>query len=176
MKAIRNLVAIALVLSIPSIYAEKKKNGPIPRKPPSHEDIAKRQQEHSSRKPTIVPSKQKARVTIKKRSLIANSTLLANRGHWTLVPKGAVIHIPAHLKSKVVTKPKGTLLNWGQFLRKNYGWLHEHSVRMEQAQGKKPIAPDVIKAYKSMSKIVVATCAGNPISVAPKSLILKKEK
>ena len=173
---ITTLGIFALLLSPPVIQAEEDgNNGANPRLRPTHNDIAKKQAEQRKKAPKITPSKEKPAITIKKRSLIASSTLLASNGHWTLVPRGAIIHTPAHLKTKIVSKPQGTLIDWNTFLRKNYGWIHVHAVQMSQAQGKKPIKPEAIKAYKSIGKMVIATCAGGPISVAP-SAITPKDK
>jgi len=142
-------------------------------KRPTHKDLVKVQQEQEKEKHkrnASRPVTKKPIVTIKKRSIIGSSTLLSSGVHWTLVPRGAVVYVPDHLKGKIVAKPSGTLISWKKFLHKNYGWLHIHPVKMTQAQGKEKISQKSIKAYKSMGKIVVATCAQGPISVAPDSL------
>lgn len=162
---------ITLGFCLPSVSAQQNgKQQVIPRKRPTHAEISKKQEEQAKNKPKTEAVAKKPIVTIKKRTLIGRSTLLAHGGHWTLVPKGALIHIPKHLVGKVVPKPQGTLIEWNKFLRNNYGWLHVHPVTMKQAQGKEKLVPEQIKAYQSMGKIVVATCAGGPISVAPDAL------
>ena len=159
-----------------AIYADKGEGVPTPVKRPSHEDISKKQKEQATQVPVLAPSKEKTILPSEKRSLIAKSTLLSSDSFWTLLPRGSVIHVPKHLKGKVTRKPYGALVDWKTFLRKNHGWIHVHEVTMTQAQGKGSINPKIIEAYQSMGKIVVATCSGGPISVAPTSLVTKKEK
>lgn len=153
-----------------SVDVSNKKKSVVAHKPPTHKDIAKIQRKQALAKAEIRKSPLKPIVTIKKHSLIGNSTLLASSRYWTLVPKGSVIHIPTHLKDRIVIKPKGKLLNWSDFLRKNYGWLHVQEIKMSQAKGRNKINQKAIEAYQSIGKIVVATCAKGPISVAPDAL------
>jgi len=113
----------------------------------------------------------------KKKSLLGRSTLLANNNQWTLIPKGAVIHIPEHLKDKIILKPeKRRIVDWKTFHRINHGWIHIHKVNMDQARGNEKISQKTIQAYKTMRKVVVATNNGDPISVAPNSLKPEEEK
>lgn len=106
----------------------------------------------------------------KKRSLLGNSTMLASGSYWALVPKGSVLFIPDQLAKKVVAKPTGKLIEWSTFLSKNGSWLHAVPIQMAQAQGKKVISQDQLKRLKMLNKVVVATCAGGPISVSPEAL------
>lgn len=141
---------------------------------PTHAELAKKQAEqrahkhnhdHDAAKPI------KPLVTVKKRSLVGSSTLLASGAHWTIVPKGSVIYLPPRLKGKVVSKPQGTLQDWPVFLRENYGWIHLHPISLQHAQGQKFLGEKPMKAYKSMGKAVIATCGGSPISVAPQAFV-----
>jgi len=139
---------------------------------PTHASLAKKQKEQKSKKYTNGEVKEiKPIVTVKKRSLIGSSTLIASGNHWTIVPKGAVIHLPDLLKSKVVSKPQGKLQHWPVFLRENSGWIHLHPVSLKHAHGQKFLGEKPMKAYKSMGKMVIATRGGNPISVAPKAFV-----
>lgn len=166
------LVSIAL---LSFSYAEEK--APVtPKKRVSHADLVKKKKELEKKPSEVIAPATKPTVQVKKKSLIGSSTLLANNGTWTLVPKGSVIHIPENLKSKIVTAPTGRLIEWKTFLRKNHGWIHTHAINMTQAQGKDKVNQDTIKAYKSMGKIVVATCSGGPISVAPDALKPEEEE
>ena len=116
--------------------------------------------------------KEKATKKVKKKRLgiVESSTMLAYRGHWTLVPISSVIHTPSTHKDKIVTKPKGDLLTWESFLTKNSGWIHTHEVTIDQARGEKAINQKVIDAYKSMGKLIVATYKKGPISVEKSAL------
>jgi len=139
---------------------------------PTHTQLAKKQAAyHAKRHGNKEKAPIKPIVTIKKRSLVGMSTLLAARGHWALVPKGAVIHIPKHLKEKIVSKPQGTLQDWPVFLRENAGWIHLFPVDLEIARGNKTVDEKEMKAYKTMGKMVIATSGGYPVSVAAKALV-----
>lgn len=169
-KPLLTLALLAASIAPALAEGDNDKKPVVARKPPSHADIAKIQQKQAHAKNHTHKEPIKPLVTIKKHSLIGSSTLLGYSGYWTLVPRGAVIHIPVHHQNKILSKPKGKLLSWQQFLRKNYGWLHVHEIHMSQAKGHKKIDQKSIEAYKSIGKIVVATCAKGPISVAPDAL------
>lgn len=159
-----------------ALAAAEPATAPTPKKRASHADLVKKKKELEKKAAVVSPEAKKPSVKVAKKSLIGSSTLLANNGQWTLVPRGSVIHIPERLKDKVVAAPTGRLVEWKSFLRRNHGWIHIHSVKMTQAQGREKISQDAIKAYKSMGKIVVAACAGGPISVAPDSLKPEEEE
>ena len=98
-------------------------------------------------------------------SLIKQSDILTDGHNWTLVPKGAVLHIPAAMSNRVGAKPVGTLLSWIDFLTVNRGWLFTEEVTFEQAAGKTPIPPSRHDFWKKNGKVIVAVHLGGPISV-----------
>lgn len=98
-------------------------------------------------------------------SLIKQSDVLSDGNNWTLVPKGAVLHIPAALNNRVGAKPLGTLLSWTDFLTVNRGWLFTEEVTFDQAAGKTPIPPSRTEFWKKNGKVIVAVHLGGPISV-----------
>lgn len=98
-------------------------------------------------------------------SLLQESTILHDGKNWTLVPNGAVIHLPDALKAKVNAKPVGTLLPWNEFFRRNPTWLVSHEVTFEQAAGTEPLPAEVAEACSRQDKIVVAVRESGPISV-----------
>lgn len=98
-------------------------------------------------------------------SLIQQSDILSDGNNWTLVPKGAVLHIPAALNNRVGAKPLGTLLSWIDFLTVNRGWLFTEEVTFDQAAGKSPIPPSRTEFWKKNGKVIVAVHLGGPISV-----------
>lgn len=168
MKAIKLIPLLSITLL--SLSHAEDKNTITPKKRVSHEDLIQKKKELAKKTAEVVAPDEAPPIVVKKKSLIGSSTLLTNNGQWTLVPKGSVLHIPENLKSKIVTAPSGKLIEWKTFLRKNHGWIHIHTVKMTQAQGKEKVSQDAIKAYKTMGKIVIATCAGGPISIAPDAL------
>ena len=99
--------------------------------------------------------------------LFERSSILSFGGHWTLVPKEAVIHVPATYRSRVNGVRKGKLIPWAQFLAKNRGWLQTHSVSIPQARGEQQMDPEQVKVYRGSGRVVVAVCHNGPISVKP---------
>jgi hypothetical protein len=98
-------------------------------------------------------------------SIIKQSDILNDGIHWTLVPKGSVLHIPAAFSTRVGAKPLGTLLTWSEFLTVNRNWLFTEEVTFDQASGKSPFAPSRLGAWDKNGKVVVAVHFGGPISV-----------
>lgn len=98
-------------------------------------------------------------------SIIKQSDILHDGSNWTIVPKGAVLHVPAQMTPRVGAKPLGTLLSWTDFLTANRAWISTEEVSFDQAAGKKPL-PDTRKEFWStQTKVIVATHQGGPISV-----------
>ncbi len=98
-------------------------------------------------------------------SFIKQSDILHDGTHWTLVPKGAVLHTPPAMATRVGAKPLGTLLSWNDFLLANRAWLFTEEVTFNQAAGKQPILPSRSEAWGKIGKVIVAVHQGGPISV-----------
>lgn len=126
----------------------------------------KENERQETSKPQILLEKSKDSNSAKGKS-IRRSTFLGSGNNWARIPAGSLMHIPTRLKQKIISKPQGKIMRWGDFYKKNHGWIHLHSVSLQQARGLEAIKPDVIKAYQSMGKLVVAAYHGAPISVIP---------
>ena len=98
-------------------------------------------------------------------SLIKQSDILHDGSNWTIVPKGAVLHVPAQMSPRVGAKPLGTLLSWNDFLTANRGWILTEEVSFDQAAGKKPLPAGRQEFWSTQTKVIVATHQGGPISV-----------
>ena len=98
-------------------------------------------------------------------SLIKQSEILHDGTHWTLVPKGAVLHVPAQMGPRVGTKPIGTLLPWSDFLIANRAWIQTEEVTFDQAAGKVPLQDARKEFWLNQTKVIVAVHLGGPISV-----------
>lgn len=98
-------------------------------------------------------------------SLLHESTILHDGRNWTLIPNGAVVHLPESLQGRVNSKPVGTLLPWSEFLRRNPTWLVSHEVSFEQAAGNETLPAEVTRKWAGQRKIVVAVRQTGPISV-----------
>jgi hypothetical protein len=98
-------------------------------------------------------------------SLIKQSEILHDGIHWTIVPKGAVLHVPAQMSPRVGTKPIGTLLPWEDFLLANRAWIQTEEVTFDQAAGKTPLQDARKEFWLNQTKVIVAVHLGGPISV-----------
>jgi len=98
-------------------------------------------------------------------SIIKQSEILHDGTNWTMVPKGAVLHVPAQMKPRVGTKPLGNLMSWSDFLIANRGWITTEEVSYDQAAGKRPLPEAKVEFWKNQTSVIVATYQGGPISV-----------
>lgn len=98
-------------------------------------------------------------------SLIKQSEILHDGTHWTIVPKGAVLHVPAQMRPRVGTKPIGTLLPWDDFLIANRAWILTEEITFDQASGKTPLQDVRKEFWQNQTKVIVAVHLGGPISV-----------
>ncbi len=98
-------------------------------------------------------------------SLIKQSDVLHDGRHWTIVPKGAVLHVPGPMAPRVGAKPLGTLLSWADFLMANRGWILTEEISFDQAAGKQPLPEARRQFWPTQTKVIVAVHQGGPISV-----------
>ena len=98
-------------------------------------------------------------------SIIGQSTVLHDGKNWTLVPKGAVLHLPEAHKARVNVKPVGTLLPWGEFFVRNRNWITTDEVTFDQAAQTEPSPAERGASWAKQDKIVVAVHQSGPISV-----------
>lgn len=100
-----------------------------------------------------------------KQSLITRSTILSDGTNWTLVPRGAVLHVPEDLDARVDVRPVGNLLPWRDFLTRNHAWIEAEEVSLRQAEGVKPLDEKRVAHWAKQDKIIIATHLRGPISV-----------
>jgi len=99
--------------------------------------------------------------------LVAMSTFISDRNSYTLVPKGAVLHVPEGRAANVGDAPGKEFSSWLGFLAGHRAWLSTFEVSLAQARGEAAINPEQIEAFKKGNSIVVAVYRGGPISVLP---------
>lgn len=107
-----------------------------------------------------------ARAAPRPYNIMAMSDFIAFDELSTLVPKGAILHIPEGFRSNVVTAPKGKLLLWKEFLTRNRARVAPLEITVEEATGAKPVDPKTLETAMRGGKILVAAIHGNPTSVA----------
>ena len=100
-------------------------------------------------------------------SIVATSDFLSFAGRATLVPKKAILHIPANMVDRVKHQPGSTVQTWSEFYAMNRAWITTVEVSRVQAEGNEPLAEDLLKRNAKSGSVVVATYQGGPISVLP---------
>ena len=173
MKSELKLIAVSLatgsfLLLEASAQAPKVSKDPLPDRP-SHEELLSRQTKQQEvmkkRDADRVNGELKQRKKVERADIISRSTILSSGRHWTIVPKGAVLHIPSFLGSRVNGEKTGRFVSWKDFYSANRGWIHLQSVKMRQARGKEAMPEGATDAYPKIGRVVVAVCHGGPISV-----------
>lgn len=99
------------------------------------------------------------------RSLLGESTILHDGKNWTIIPNGALIHLPAGFSHRVNRKPVGNLMPWRDFAKANESWIATDEVSFEQAAGNEPLSGDKLRQLRTSEKIVVTCHQGGPISI-----------
>lgn len=99
-------------------------------------------------------------------SILAQSEILEFGGHWTLVPRGALLHVPeAHLP-RVGKRPLGVLLQFQDFLAVNRSWISTEEVDYQTASGERKISTDKLAFWEKQDRVIIAVHQGGPISVS----------
>lgn len=98
-------------------------------------------------------------------SIISQSEILHDGTNWTLVPRGAVLFVPAKKADNVGARPVGNLLQFSDFLAKNPAWVSTHETSFQQASGKDPISSEKTEFWAKQDKVIIAVHQGGPISV-----------
>lgn len=97
--------------------------------------------------------------------LISRSTIISSGRYWTIVPKGAVLHVPKLYHNRVDSKRKGRLIPWRQFFAMNRSWITAQEVTMEVATGSEALSDKAKVSHHKVGRLVVAVLKGGPISV-----------
>ena len=169
MKPLLTRLACILVVPLGSTHLMSQPTGPTTR-PPSIDNIERQQAEEQK---LLLKQARRSGATVappvkrSPKSLMAGSHILTHRGHWTIVPKGSILHIPTRYQKMVAKSPQGELVSWTKFLRLNQGWVQTLPMNQQQASGQSPISPQTLKAQRSAGKVIITTLSKRP-TAAPK--------
>lgn len=97
--------------------------------------------------------------------LLDRSEFLSFNGLATLVPKGAVLHIPPAYRSRIQLAENARIVTWAEFFRHNRNWISTFDVSRKQAEADTPIDETTWESLSKMTNVVIATLAGGPITV-----------
>lgn len=112
-------------------------------------------------------------------SLWTHSIILGDSEKYTLIPVGAILHLPEGLRSRVLAKPQGKFTFWPNFLKRNEAWLGAKEVSLTLSRGNAQEAGALLKSVSRDPRILVATYKGGPITIleaAPSSHASKSSK
>lgn len=93
------------------------------------------------------------------------SIILSDGQTFTLLPPGAILHLPAALRGRVATKPTGDFLLWPAFLERHAEWLMAQEVPLAMARGDARAAAAVLAPLATEKRLVVAVYRKGPISI-----------
>ena len=101
------------------------------------------------------------------RDLLSQSDIICFGGMATLVPKHAILHIPAKLADRLKFKEGSKIQGWSAFFAQNGGWITTVEVSRVQAEGNLALPEETTKRVQKSASLIVATYQGGPISVLP---------
>ena len=99
--------------------------------------------------------------------LISQSDIICFNGFATLVPKSAILRIPAKLVERMTFQPGSQIQSWADFFAANRGWIKTVEVNRLQAEGNLPLPVETSKQIEKSGDLIVATLQAGPISVLP---------
>ena len=98
-------------------------------------------------------------------SLLTSSILISDGENFTLVPIGSVLHLPANLRSRIISQPQGDVLMWPDFLQKNAAWITAKEVTLPMSRGDAKAAAPILKDVSTETRLVVAVYRNCPITI-----------
>ena len=97
--------------------------------------------------------------------LLARSVFITDGRQCTILPAGAVIHVPENRGDRVSkSAPSLPLVAWDDFYRVNSSWLREFAIDHDQAAGAKPFDRKVAQALGASGCVVVSTYFRQPVA------------
>jgi hypothetical protein len=101
------------------------------------------------------------------KDILSRSEIICFNGTAALVPKRAILHVPAAMQGRLKFLPGSTLVTWKEFLTLHRGWISTVEVSRQQAEGNEALKEEISTRISKSSNLVVATYMGGPISVLP---------
>lgn len=99
--------------------------------------------------------------------ILSRSEIICYNGMATLVPKRAILNMPAAMQGRLKFLPGSKLMTWTDFYTLNRGWISNVEVSRAQAEGNEAFKEEISTRIGKSSNLVVATYKGGPISVMP---------
>ena len=102
------------------------------------------------------------------KDLVSQSDFICVSGMATLVPKHAILKVPAVYEGRTRYQEGSRILNWTEFFAANRNWITVLEITPDQAAGKVPLSEELNTTISKSSNLIVATYKGGPISLLPK--------
>jgi len=167
------LASALLLLAAPVLLAGEARmaNGQVMRDAATPEELAARR---AAAKDPILELKQleekekaEAPKLVKPPCLFDYTDFLCFNGLATLVPKGAILHMPKSMQDRLHFVDGSSIKTWEDFFPVNRAWITTMEVSRTQAEGNTPFSEETLKSLNKSQMVVVATLQGGPISVLP---------
>lgn len=101
------------------------------------------------------------------KDLVSQSDFICVAGAATLVPKHAILKVPAAYEARTRFQDGSRILNWTEFHAANRSWITTIEITPDQAAGKVPLSDELNATIAKSTNLVVATFKGGPISLLP---------
>lgn len=152
------------------VHAEEAKK-PVFRDVATHESLTAKLREMNANDPMEAlvksegadPSKQNQPL-----NLIDSSDLISFNGLTTLVPKRAIMQIPAIYKDRINNHvPGNRVVGWLDFYTANRGWITLVEITRSQAGGNEDLDEALAKQLSKSKNMIVCVLDSGPISYMP---------
>lgn len=114
-------------------------------------------------------------VTNQPKDILSESDIICYNGTATLVPKRAILNLPAAMQSRLKFLPGSKIVSWMDFFAINRGWISTVEVSRLQAEGNEALKQETSTRIGKSTNLVVATYMGGPISVLPPKVPVANE-
>lgn len=108
------------------------------------------------------------------KDLLSQSDIISFGGIATLVPKRAILQIPANYANRIKFAEGSQICGWADFYAANRGWITTVEISRLQAEGNEPMPEETSKQLTKSGNLVVAVYKGGPISMLPLKVPVEK--
>lgn len=82
-----------------------------------------------------------------------------------IVPLGSVLHLPDHLRDRVLSKPQGKLVAWETLLKTSKTWLGTQEMSLAAARGESREIDVLTAQLTNERRIIIAVNQARPVPV-----------
>jgi hypothetical protein len=103
----------------------------------------------------------------RRRSFYERALILGEPGGvmHAIVPLGSVLHLPDHLRDRVLSKPQGKLVAWETLFKNSKNWLGTQEISRAAARGEGHEIDVLTAQLASERRIIIAVNQARPVPV-----------